>query len=84
MELPVCITEEDNGYVVVCPLFHVASQGDTKDEALANIIEALELFLSDEDVQKEYQDLIKQCANDNLNNIVEIHVEQQTSFCIGT
>ena len=40
--------DEDGGYVVVCPsLQGCHSQGDTVEEALANIREAIELCLDD-------------------------------------
>ncbi|MBW3637478.1 MAG: type II toxin-antitoxin system HicB family antitoxin [Armatimonadetes bacterium] len=37
------------GYSAHCPELDVASQGDTPDEARANLREALELFLEDAD-----------------------------------
>jgi predicted RNase H-like HicB family nuclease len=39
------IEREDYGYVALCPELDVASQGDTIEEARANLQEALELFL---------------------------------------
>ena len=39
------IEREGDGYVALCPELDVASQGATVDEARANLIEALELFL---------------------------------------
>jgi predicted RNase H-like HicB family nuclease len=36
---------EGNGYVALCPDVDVASQGDTVQEARANLTEALQLFL---------------------------------------
>ena len=36
---------KDNGYVSFCPELDVASQGDTIEEARANLVEAVELFL---------------------------------------
>jgi len=38
------IEREDDGYVAVCPEVEVASQGNTIEEARANLKEALELF----------------------------------------
>ena len=38
------IEREDNGYVSLCPELDVASQGDTVEEAKANLQEAIELF----------------------------------------
>jgi len=38
------IEREDDGYVSLCPELDVASQGDTVEEAKANLQEAIELF----------------------------------------
>lgn len=46
-ELSVTITQEDGGYVSSNPETGVASQGDTVDEAEANLIEALELYFEE-------------------------------------
>jgi predicted RNase H-like HicB family nuclease len=39
------IEREDDGYVALCPELDIASQGDSIEEARANLLEALELFL---------------------------------------
>ena len=39
------IERENEGFVALCPELDVASQGDTIEEARANLQEALELFL---------------------------------------
>lgn len=38
------IYAEDDGYVSLCPELDIASQGDSVEEAKANLIEALALF----------------------------------------
>ncbi|WP_129671595.1 type II toxin-antitoxin system HicB family antitoxin [Candidatus Chloroploca sp. Khr17] len=43
-KLTAIIEREGNGYVALCPEFDIASQGDTIEEARANLKEALELF----------------------------------------
>jgi len=43
-QLTAFIEREGNGYVSLCPEFDIASQGDTVEEALENLREALELF----------------------------------------
>ena len=43
------IYPEDDGYVVECPDVNVATQGDTLDEAIANLREAIGLALEGED-----------------------------------
>ena len=42
--LTAIIEREDDGYVSLCPEVDVASQGDSIEEARANLIEALTLF----------------------------------------
>lgn len=44
------IHKEEDWYVSWCPELDVASQGKTVEEALANLREAVELYLEDEDV----------------------------------
>ncbi len=43
------IYREDGGYVALCPELDVASQGDSVEEASANLREAVELFLETAD-----------------------------------
>jgi predicted RNase H-like HicB family nuclease len=43
-QLTAIIEREGDGYVALCPEVDVASQGDTVDQARANLKEALELF----------------------------------------
>lgn len=45
MQLTAVLEREGDGYVALCPELDVASQGDTVDEALRNLREAVELFL---------------------------------------
>ena len=40
---------EDGGYVALCPELDVASQGDSVEEASANLGEAVELFIESAD-----------------------------------
>lgn len=47
---PVIIEQDGDGYVISCPVFKGCySQGNTIDEALKNIKEAIELCLDDEE-----------------------------------
>ncbi len=39
----VVLAPEEVGYSVLCPAFGIASQGDSRDEALRMIIEAIEI-----------------------------------------
>lgn len=47
------ITEEDEGFVALNPDTDVASQGDTIDDALANLKEALELYFEETTTQNQ-------------------------------
>jgi len=38
------IEKEDNLYVALCPELDITSQGETVEDARANLIEAIELF----------------------------------------
>ncbi|HMN05251.1 MAG TPA: type II toxin-antitoxin system HicB family antitoxin [Flavobacteriales bacterium] len=58
-ELTAIIEREGDGYVSLCPELDVASQGDTIEEARANLIEALELFFetaSEDEVHHRLRD----------------------------
>jgi predicted RNase H-like HicB family nuclease len=52
--LTAVIEREGNGYVSLCPELDIASQGDSVEQARANLQEALELFFetaSKEEIQ---------------------------------
>ena len=49
------ITEEDGGYVALNPEYDIASQGDSVEEALHNLQEALELYLEEIKTSKKIQ-----------------------------
>jgi predicted RNase H-like HicB family nuclease len=50
--LTALIEREDNGYVALCPELDVASQGDSIEEARANLVEALTLFFETADASE--------------------------------
>lgn len=59
--LTVILENEDDGYVSLCPELDIASQGDTVEEAKANLKEAVELFLelaSDSEISERFHDEI--------------------------
>ena len=43
--LNVIVKEEGKGYSVICPELNVASQGETFEESINNIKEAVELYI---------------------------------------
>jgi predicted RNase H-like HicB family nuclease len=55
MTFSAVLNPEDDGFVSLCPEMDIASQGDTIDEALANLKEAVEGYFeaaSAEEVQR--------------------------------
>ncbi len=46
LTLSAVLNAEDDGYVVLCPELDIASQGDSIEQALANLKEAVEGFFS--------------------------------------
>lgn len=54
--IPIIITKErvNNRYIFVAqtPVFDIASQGKTREEAIKNIKEAVELYSEDKDAKK--------------------------------
>ncbi|NIM05332.1 MAG: type II toxin-antitoxin system HicB family antitoxin [Armatimonadetes bacterium] len=49
------VEREGDGYVALCPKLDIASQGNTVEEAPANLSEAIELFLetaSEEEIEE--------------------------------
>lgn len=50
--LTATIWREDDGYVSLCPELDVASQGDTVEEARANLQEAVDLFFEAADASE--------------------------------
>ncbi len=47
MRLTAAVTKDDDAFVAQCLEVDVASQGETIEEALANLKEALELYFED-------------------------------------
>jgi len=50
--LTAIIEREEDGYVALCPELDIASQGDTVEEARANLVEALTLFFETADASE--------------------------------
>ncbi len=48
-EVTALIEREGDGYVALCPELDIASQGDSVEEARANLAEAVELFFETAD-----------------------------------
>ena len=55
-KLSAVITRGEIAFVSYCPELGVVSQGKTTKSALANLQEAVEIYLSDADVQKQLRE----------------------------
>jgi predicted RNase H-like HicB family nuclease len=55
MEFTAAITHDDDWYVARCLEVEVTSQGESVDEALANLKEALELYFEDEALPEDLE-----------------------------
>ena len=63
--LPVEVREADDGgayYVSVCPPLDVLSQGETEEAALANLAEALRLFIESCFERGTLEEVLKDCG----------------------
>jgi predicted RNase H-like HicB family nuclease len=56
--LSAVINSEDDGFVALCPELDIASQGDSIDEALASLKEAVEGFFEVADSEEIEQRII--------------------------
>ena len=56
MRFSAVVTKENHIYVANCPELDVVSQGSTIEEALANLGEAIELYLEDPDAKRPEQE----------------------------
>jgi len=68
--LTAVIEREGNGYVALCPELDIASQGDSRTEAKANLLEAVSAFLEVADETEINQRLNTERYVENL----EVHV----------
>lgn len=62
LELPATIRKKGNWYLSACPVVDVMSQGETKEEALENLVDALSLFFISCFERGTLDDVLKQCG----------------------
>lgn len=79
MKVPVVIYQEPSGgYSVLCPsLPGCHSQGETVEEALANVREAIELYL---EVLEEDELPVPQATEPLLTSV---EVEREPNYCVS-
>jgi len=56
MQFSAVITREGKYYVAFCPELDIASQGESIEESLENLKEAVLLYLEDEDAEVQRQE----------------------------
>ncbi|NWF95646.1 MAG: type II toxin-antitoxin system HicB family antitoxin [Candidatus Thorarchaeota archaeon] len=69
------VWEEDGTYVSKCPEIDVSSAGDTLDEALSNLTEAIELWLVNArelGIMEDYESIL--FASEKSTQTIEINV----------
>ena len=76
MKFKVMLYESDNGFAIFCPgLNGCVSQGDTKEEALENIRDAIRLYLEAAWVEIK-EDLAKDAEHEHLTaSVDEVEVD---------
>jgi len=52
--VPILIHQEEDTFIAECPLFYVAGQGNTGEEAIDDLAIALKTFMEDKDFEKVY------------------------------
>ncbi|MGJ5816240.1 type II toxin-antitoxin system HicB family antitoxin [Paludibaculum fermentans] len=74
--LTAIIEREDDGFVSLCPELDIASQGESIEEARANLVEALALFLEASDpseVDRRYhEDVLHQSEEDGKDAVMRL------------
>jgi predicted RNase H-like HicB family nuclease len=66
IQLTRIIEREGDGYVALCPQLDIASEGNTVEEARANLTEAVEGFLEVASEQELRDRLTAECYIENL------------------
>jgi predicted RNase H-like HicB family nuclease len=62
IQIPVKVFKEGAVYVAHCPVFDVASQGETREGAKQNLVEALTLFLTTCYDMGTLESVLKECG----------------------
>ncbi|MFQ6052555.1 MAG: type II toxin-antitoxin system HicB family antitoxin [Candidatus Hydrothermarchaeota archaeon] len=62
VSLPIAIKKKQKYYVSSCPILDVWSQGETREKAVSNLREALQLFLIDCYERGTLDKVLKECG----------------------
>ena len=72
VSLPLSIKKKEDYFVSSCPVLDVWTQGETKEKAIENLREALQLFLLDCFERGTLDSVLKECGfsvSHNLNRV---------------
>ncbi|MBS3060621.1 MAG: type II toxin-antitoxin system HicB family antitoxin [DPANN group archaeon] len=81
IELPVFTYKDGKYYVSEVPFIHVASQGKTIDESIANVTEAVELYFEGEDVEEILKEKVPLKSNVYTSTIA---FDKKTKHLVAT
>ena len=62
VKLPATVKKKKNAYLSCCPILDICSQGSSKNEALKNLSEALQLFLMSCHERGTLDEVLKECG----------------------
>jgi len=62
VKMPFEINKEDNVFVSICRPFNICSQGDNESEAIENLKEAIELFITTCFEMGTFDQVMKECG----------------------
>lgn len=72
MSLPFTLKKKTKYYVSCCPVLDVWSQGETKQNAIENLREALQLFLLDCFERGTLDKVLKECGFTTLKKLSQV------------
>jgi len=61
-KLPFSLSDDDGMVVSHCPILDVHSQGETEDEAVTNLIEAIQIFIESCILHGSIESVLRDCG----------------------
>lgn len=62
MKVPATVKKKGGYYISCCPILDVCSQGETKEKALHNLVDAISLFLMSCFERSTLDEVLKKCG----------------------
>jgi len=66
IKFPITVTKKEKWYVAICPILDVASQGNTEEAAVANLTDAVYVFLESCTERGTLEQVFKECGLMNM------------------